>query len=240
MEDLFTYIMDCGEGCATPMNTAGMGNVALPGPDGEQVGTDGIPTAKAKKAKLRKKKKKIAESILDDDFDLDADYIAKSLIGDQLVELCDRWRGKTFEDIDQKFNFIQNIVQGVRKSQTTDLPNVINASNNPDYTMIMVVDGKTSSYCKLKNIAYYISVRHPSRESTRARFDRFGRTRAPGRVDQIDIMFLRDGGMMSKQKSGTIQVRRITNNPIEKINPRMAKNICFALENIYWDVLNKA
>ena len=59
MKDLYTYIDECGEGCATPANTMGMGDVMLP--DGENLGVDGIPKKK------RNKKKKISESIFDEE-----------------------------------------------------------------------------------------------------------------------------------------------------------------------------
>lgn len=59
MKDLYTYIDECGEGCSTPANTMGMGNVMLP--DGENLGVDGIPKKK------RNKKKKISESIFDEE-----------------------------------------------------------------------------------------------------------------------------------------------------------------------------
>lgn len=60
MKDLYTYIDECGEGCATPANTMGMGDVMLP--DGENLGVDGIP-----QKKRNKKKKKISESIFDEE-----------------------------------------------------------------------------------------------------------------------------------------------------------------------------
>lgn len=59
MKDLYTYIDECGEGCATPANTMGMGEVMLP--DGENLGVDGIPKKK------RNKKKKISESVFDEE-----------------------------------------------------------------------------------------------------------------------------------------------------------------------------
>lgn len=60
MKDLHTYIEECGEGCATPANTMGMGDVMLP--DGENLGVDGIP-----QKKKTKKKTKISESLFDED-----------------------------------------------------------------------------------------------------------------------------------------------------------------------------
>ena len=60
MQDLFKYIEECGDCCATPANTMGMGDVMLP--DGENFGVDGIP-----QKKKAKKKKKVSESIFDED-----------------------------------------------------------------------------------------------------------------------------------------------------------------------------
>lgn len=58
MISLNKYIEECGE-LSTPANTMGMGDVMLP--DGENLGVDGIPQKK------NKKKKKISESIFDEE-----------------------------------------------------------------------------------------------------------------------------------------------------------------------------
>ena len=58
MISLNKYIEECGE-LSTPTNTMGMGDVMLP--DGENLGVDGIPQKK------NKKKKKISESIFDEE-----------------------------------------------------------------------------------------------------------------------------------------------------------------------------
>ena len=56
MKDLLTYIIDCGGACATPGNTMGAGNVAPPGENGKP-GSGDVPTAKAKREKVHKKRK---------------------------------------------------------------------------------------------------------------------------------------------------------------------------------------
>lgn len=58
MRSLNKYIEECSE-VSTPSNTMGMGDVMLP--DGVNLGVDGIPQKK------NKKKKKISESVFDDD-----------------------------------------------------------------------------------------------------------------------------------------------------------------------------
>lgn len=58
MKDLFNYIEECGE-VVTPANTMGMGDVSLP--DGNNIGTDAIPQKK------KSKKKKVSESLFDDE-----------------------------------------------------------------------------------------------------------------------------------------------------------------------------
>lgn len=58
MKNLNKYLQECGE-VATPANTMGMGDVMLP--DGENLGVDGIPQKK------NKKKKKISESVFDEE-----------------------------------------------------------------------------------------------------------------------------------------------------------------------------
>lgn len=61
MKSLFTYLEDCVT--ATPANTMGTGSVSLP--DGDQVGADGAPTAKALKQKKKKRKKTTEDTIID-------------------------------------------------------------------------------------------------------------------------------------------------------------------------------
>ena len=58
MKNLLTYIIDCGGACATPANTAGMGNAAPPMDSDGQPGSGDIPNAKTTKAKVKKPKKK--------------------------------------------------------------------------------------------------------------------------------------------------------------------------------------
>lgn len=68
MKNLIEYIEECGEGCATPSNTMGMGN-PMP-PTGDQSGTEPIAhiagPKQEKKETSKRKKKKVTESILDD------------------------------------------------------------------------------------------------------------------------------------------------------------------------------
>lgn len=59
MKDLFSFLEECGEGCATPGNTMGMGNPYCDGEKGE--GSEPLPKAKAKKEKKPKKQKKSEE-----------------------------------------------------------------------------------------------------------------------------------------------------------------------------------
>ena len=67
MKDLKEYIEECGAApaggfgpvMATPGNTMGAGNPALPGMgDPDAPGSEGIPTAKAKKEDVKKKRKR--------------------------------------------------------------------------------------------------------------------------------------------------------------------------------------
>ena len=62
MKSLAEYIAEEAEGAATPANTMGMGNLMLP--DGDQMGTEGVPAdpsnsknKKPRKAKSKKEKK---------------------------------------------------------------------------------------------------------------------------------------------------------------------------------------
>ena len=66
MKNLIEYIEECGEGCAAPGNTMGMGN-PMP-PTGDQPGTEPIGSIvgpKKEKKNTSKRKKKVNESILD-------------------------------------------------------------------------------------------------------------------------------------------------------------------------------
>lgn len=73
MKNLIDYIEECGEGCATPGNTMGMGNPMAPGEPGSpgmpgEPGTEPIGSAgpkQEKKETSKRKKKKVTESILD-------------------------------------------------------------------------------------------------------------------------------------------------------------------------------
>lgn len=83
MKDLSTYLEECGDGAATPASTIGMGNPAAPGPEGE-TGSGDLLTAKCKRCK--KKKKKVQEGLLDDDFDVSDDHLKTQFI-DELFDL---------------------------------------------------------------------------------------------------------------------------------------------------------
>ena len=72
MKNLIDYIEECGEGCATPGNTLGMGNPMAPGAPGSpgipgEPGSEPIGAAGPKKEKKNtsKRKKKVNEGILD-------------------------------------------------------------------------------------------------------------------------------------------------------------------------------
>lgn len=90
MKNLIEYIEECGEGCATPSNTMGMGNPMPPGEPGSPgvpgtPGTEPIKTIagpkQEKKETSKRKKKKVTESILDDDLgnNLDETIVIKWL-----------------------------------------------------------------------------------------------------------------------------------------------------------------
>lgn len=73
MKNLIDYIEECGEGCATPGNTLGMGNPMAPGesgspgmpgePGSEPIGS--IAGPKKEKKNTSKRKKKVNEGVLD-------------------------------------------------------------------------------------------------------------------------------------------------------------------------------
>lgn len=72
MKSIIDYIQECGEGCATPANTMGMGNPMVPGVAAApgQLGSPGSEPINGKsKPKREKKYKKVQEGILNQDFD---------------------------------------------------------------------------------------------------------------------------------------------------------------------------
>ena len=99
MKNLIEYIEECGEGCATPGNTMGMGN-PMP-PTGDQPGTEPIThiagPKQEKKETSKRKKKKVTESILDDDLDINENAAKKRWVLDHLQS--DRYK----EEVDKNF-----------------------------------------------------------------------------------------------------------------------------------------
>ena len=99
MKNLIEYIEECGEGCATPGNTMGMGN---PMPStGDQPGTEPIThiagPKQEKKETSKRKKKKVTESILDNDLDINENAAKKSWVLDHLQS--SRYK----EEVDKNF-----------------------------------------------------------------------------------------------------------------------------------------
>lgn len=67
MISLVDYILnECGEIFATPANTTGMGNPAMPGMNGEVGSGDTLPPVKKDSKKLNKTKKKRVQRIKDE------------------------------------------------------------------------------------------------------------------------------------------------------------------------------
>ena len=87
MKTLQTYL-ECGEGCATPANTMGMGNPGETGPDTLSEPVGGIEkTAKSEVEKDKKKRKKKIKSLSESLFDSDA--ISKDIKFGDLFKLED-------------------------------------------------------------------------------------------------------------------------------------------------------
>ena len=99
MKNLIEYIEECGEGCAAPGNTMGMGN-PMP-PTGDQPGTEPIihiaGPKQEKKETSKRKKKKVTESILDNDLDINENAAKKRWLLDHLQS--DRYK----EEVDKNF-----------------------------------------------------------------------------------------------------------------------------------------
>ena len=78
MKHIIEYIEECGEGCTTSGNTIGLGNPMPPGEPGSP-GVPGTPSTEPiktiagpkqeKKETSKRKKKKVTESILDDNLE---------------------------------------------------------------------------------------------------------------------------------------------------------------------------
>lgn len=78
MKHILDYIEEECAGCATPGNTMGMGNPMSP--TEEAPGTEPL----CGKCKKEKKKKKVTESILDDDLDGNENAMKKKWVMDHL------------------------------------------------------------------------------------------------------------------------------------------------------------
>ena len=99
MKNLIDYIEECGEGCATPGNTLGMGNPMIPGEPGSpgipgEPGTEpigSIGSKQEKKETSKRKKKKITESILDDNV---GDKMDEQIIRNWIINQCGENAGK--------------------------------------------------------------------------------------------------------------------------------------------------
>lgn len=105
MKHIIEYIEECGEGCATPGNTLGMGNPMPPGEPGAPgipgiQGTEPIKTIagpkQEKKDTSKRKKKKVTESILDDDLDINENAAKKKWVMDHIT--------RYEEEIDKRFS----------------------------------------------------------------------------------------------------------------------------------------
>lgn len=105
MKHIIEYIEECGEGCATPGNTLGMGNPMPPGEPGAPgipgtPGTEPIKTIagpkQEKKDTSKRKKKKVTESILDDDLDINENAAKKKWVMDHIT--------RYEEEIDKRFS----------------------------------------------------------------------------------------------------------------------------------------
>lgn len=90
MKTLQTYL-ECGEGCATPANTMGMGN---PGEIGPDTLSEPIATAKSEVEKDKKKKKKKMKSLIESLFD---DNIKKEYLLGDFLDL-ERWENADVAD----------------------------------------------------------------------------------------------------------------------------------------------
>lgn len=94
MRSLNKYIEECGE-VSTPSNTMGMGDVMLP--DGENLGVDGIPQKK------NKKKKKISESVFDEEEKHEGldNYVDEYQLALYLLNSLTLWDGKKIKNTEE-------------------------------------------------------------------------------------------------------------------------------------------
>lgn len=123
MKHLIDYIEECGEGCATPGNTMGMGN-PMP-PTEEAPGSEPL----CGKCKKEKKKKKVTESILDtDDSEKNLD-----------VNIIMSWLKKTAGDaqLERCISINDDLSISIKGRLAIDLEEPI-----PDYIRIKEIDGR--------------------------------------------------------------------------------------------------
>lgn len=123
MKHILDYIQEECEGCATSGNTMGVGN-PMP-PMGDQPGTEPIKTIagpkQEKKDTSKRKKKKVTESILDDDLDINENAAKKKWVMDHIT--------RYEEEIDKKFTIdkdgLISIDYVVRLELHEDMPDCI-------------------------------------------------------------------------------------------------------------------
>lgn len=140
MRSLNKYIEECGE-VSTPSNTMGMGDVMLP--DGENLGVDGIP-----QKKTNKKKKKISESVFDEEDnmnDIDKNSLLYGFLDCLLKTLNKYGKGSPKYTVEQVFNYVKrHDIVTVDKSEVTI--NYNNYCNSPDPTDKYSIYGLRGAY----------------------------------------------------------------------------------------------
>ena len=149
MKDIATYLQECGEGCATPASTMGIGNPSAPGSDTVGSG-DTFDHQKTAKAKRRKKDKIIkdgeerkepivqptTEGLLDADFGMDDsfDEVAFDPLLDEYVKYLIEQPG-TEESWNDFYNRFKVLCEELAKTVDHNM-SIMKAFRSKDYTIV--------------------------------------------------------------------------------------------------------
>lgn len=165
MKNLIEYIEECGEGCATPGNTMGVGNPMAPGAPGSPgvpgtPGTEPIKTIagpkQEKKETSKRKKKKVTESILDDDLDINENAAKKIWVLDHLQS------GRYKEEVDKTFTIdkdgLISIDYIVRLELHEDMPDWIQFGDVFEIEYILIEKNRKSYKINLPKSTQKINI----------------------------------------------------------------------------------
>lgn len=157
---------ECGEGCATPLNTVGMGNPGAP--DGEAVGSGDTFDHQKRTAKPKRRKKDkeipdpqkdphIVEGMFDDDFDITTTDILDNL----LEEFAKIYKSGVNIDPAEYEDFYERFM---KHCETIERPksSLMKAFRSKDNTIVMFMEeAKKGNWLRTKQISIRKFISNP-------------------------------------------------------------------------------